>query len=63
MGMATITGNGTKFTETDVPTETATFAMGCFWAPEPIFGGKQGVIRTKVGYTGGSKVNPTYRSL
>ncbi|XP_055344900.1 peptide methionine sulfoxide reductase-like [Paramacrobiotus metropolitanus] len=61
--MASITGSASKFQEPSIPTETATFAMGCFWAPEPIFGGKKGVIRTKVGYTGGTKVNPTYRSL
>eukprot|EP01080_Neovahlkampfia_damariscottae_P002675 gene2675-3871_t len=34
-----------------------------FWFPECEFGGLQGVIRTKVGYHGGKKKNPTYRSI
>ncbi len=44
-------------------TKTATFSMGCFWGPDALFGSKNGVVRTRVGYTGGSKENPTYRSL
>ncbi|OWA51514.1 putative Peptide methionine sulfoxide reductase [Hypsibius exemplaris] len=59
----TITMAAATFPELDIPTERATFAMGCFWAPEPIYGCKKGVIRTKVGYCGGTKENPTYRSL
>ncbi|GAU96299.1 hypothetical protein RvY_07763 [Ramazzottius varieornatus] len=51
------------FAEPDIATEKATFGMGCFWAPEPIFGSKKGVVRTKVGYTGGKKENPTYYSM
>lgn len=43
--------------------ETATVAMGCFWGVEALFSGLKGVYRTRVGYTGGSKENPTYRSL
>lgn len=43
--------------------ETATFALGCFWSPDALFGGLQGVIRTRVGYAGGNKLNPTYRDL
>ncbi|XP_071538016.1 peptide methionine sulfoxide reductase [Panulirus ornatus] len=31
--------------------------------PEGLFGCASGVIRTRVGYAGGSKVNPTYYSL
>jgi len=41
----------------------ATFAMSWFWFPEAQFGCARGVLRTKVGYTGGRKVNPTYHSL
>lgn len=37
--------------------------MGCFWGAESAFGVAKGVIRTKVGYTGGSSKNPTYRSM
>lgn len=51
--------------EEGVPKElsTATFGMSWFWFPEAQFGCAPGVIRTKVGYTGGQKVAPTYRSL
>ncbi|XP_041457585.1 peptide methionine sulfoxide reductase-like, partial [Lytechinus variegatus] len=34
-----------------------------FWFPEAQFGCAPGVVRTKVGYTGGSKKFPTYYSL
>ncbi|EMR03352.1 peptide-methionine (S)-S-oxide reductase [Cesiribacter andamanensis] len=44
-------------------TETATFALGCFWKPDALFGLQQGVVRTRVGYAGGSSPAPTYRSL
>ena len=44
-------------------TETATFALGCFWGPEAQFGAMDGVVRTRVGYAGGTKLNPTYHDL
>lgn len=44
-------------------TETATFALGWFWGPDAQFGSLPGVVRTRVGYTGGTKENPTYHSL
>lgn len=44
-------------------TETATFALGCFWGPEAQFGAMDGVVRTRVGYAGGTKPNPTYHDL
>ncbi|XP_059489459.1 peptide methionine sulfoxide reductase isoform X2 [Neocloeon triangulifer] len=47
----------------NIPFKKATFALGCFWAPDSIYGVVKGVLRTRVGYTGGTKVNPTYRSL
>ena len=40
--------------------ETATFALGCFWGPDSLFGSLPGVVRTRVGYAGGTKENPTY---
>lgn len=41
----------------------ATFAMGCFWHPDALFGCQKGVYRTRVGYTSGQYLNPTYRDL
>ncbi|XP_011871037.1 PREDICTED: peptide methionine sulfoxide reductase isoform X1 [Vollenhovia emeryi] len=41
----------------------ATFGMGCFWAGDSLFGALPGVIRTCVGYAGGSKESPAYRNL
>jgi len=44
-------------------TVTATFALGCFWGPDAKFGAVDGVVRTRVGYAGGTKEDPTYRHL
>lgn len=44
-------------------TKTATFSLGCFWGPDAVFGSYPGVVGTRVGYAGGEKKNPTYRSL
>jgi len=44
-------------------TETATFALGCFWGPDVTFGAVEGVVRTRVGYAGGTHSNPTYHDL
>ena len=44
-------------------TETATFGMGCFWGPDARFGAMQGVVRTRVGYAGGTEPNPSYYAL
>ncbi|RNF40344.1 peptide-methionine (S)-S-oxide reductase MsrA [Planococcus salinus] len=43
--------------------ETATFGMGCFWGPEARFGSLPGVLRTRVGYAGGTAESPTYRQM
>lgn len=43
--------------------ETATFALGCFWGPDARFGAVPGVVRTRVGYAGGTRPRPTYRAL
>ncbi|KAA9410314.1 peptide-methionine (S)-S-oxide reductase [Haloarcula hispanica] len=44
-------------------TETATFGMGCFWGPDARFGATPGVVRTRVGYAGGTDLDPSYYSL
>src|SRR5579859_313556 len=43
--------------------ETATFALGCFWCPDAQFGILPGVVRTRVGYAGGTTPAPTYHDL
>src|SRR6476660_3796135 len=41
-------------------TKTAVFAGGCFWCIQPGFDKAPGVIKTVVGYCGGTEPNPTY---
>jgi peptide-methionine (S)-S-oxide reductase len=41
-------------------TNTAVFAGGCFWCIQPAFDKAPGVIKTVVGYCGGTEPNPTY---
>ena len=41
-------------------TRSAVFAGGCFWCIQPAFDKAKGVIKTVVGYSGGSEPNPTY---
>lgn len=41
----------------------ATLGAGCFWGVEDVFSRAKGVISTTVGYTGGTKANPTYREV
>ncbi|KAK1297443.1 Peptide methionine sulfoxide reductase A5 [Acorus calamus] len=45
------------------PLKTAVFALGCFWRSEAVFGCLPGVVRTTVGYSGGSALNPTYKRI
>ena len=43
--------------------EVATLAGGCFWCLEAVFKEVNGVQRVLSGYTGGTKVNPTYEEV
>ena len=47
-------------TSSPSPTKTAIFAGGCFWCIQPAFDKANGVIKTVVGYSGGTEPNPTY---
>ncbi len=43
-------------------TETAILAGGCFWGVQELLRHRDGVISTRVGYTGGENDNATYRN-
>ena len=43
-------------------TETANLAGGCFWGAQELLRKRPGVISTRVGYSGGSVANATYRN-
>ena len=42
--------------------ERAVLAGGCFWGVQELFRERDGVISTRVGYTGGDNENPTYQN-
>jgi len=56
---ATVTDSNAQ-NSTSAPTKTAIFAGGCFWCIQPAFDKANGVIKTVVGYSGGTEPNPTY---
>jgi len=47
-------------TEEKPPLQRAMFAEGCFWRTQFVFAKVPGVVRTTVGYAGGTLPNPTY---
>ena len=47
----------------NLKTDTAIFAQGCFWCAEAVFQRLEGVISQKSGYTGGKTKNPTYKEV
>jgi peptide-methionine (S)-S-oxide reductase len=55
-----IAGSGAPQAQTRA---TAIFAGGCFWCMEPPFDKVDGVVSTTSGYTGGTKVDPSYAEV
>ncbi|XP_001847522.2 peptide methionine sulfoxide reductase [Culex quinquefasciatus] len=47
----------------DVPFEKATFGMGCYWGTDSLFGATLGVLRTRVGYSGGTTGAPKGKDI
>lgn len=48
---------------TEVTTETALLAGGCYWGMEDLFRSLPGVLDTEVGFSGGTTKNPRYEDL
>lgn len=46
-----------------IKTDTAIFAMGCFWCTDAVFQQLEGVISVTSGYTGGTVRNPSYKEV
>lgn len=45
------------------PMDTATFGEGCFWCIEPMYTQLIGIKKVRVGYSGGTVKDPTYRQV
>jgi peptide-methionine (S)-S-oxide reductase len=56
-----VTLDGRSVAVTD-NTETAILAGGCFWGMQELLRKRDGVISTRVGYTGGEVSNATYQN-
>jgi peptide-methionine (S)-S-oxide reductase len=52
-----------ELSQSDQQYPTATFAGGCFWGTEYVFGQVPGVKSTAVGFMGGRVDNPTYKQI
>ena len=58
--VAVLVGPGRAQSSPHPATKAAIFAGGCFWCIQPAFDKAKGVIKTVVGYSGGTEPNPTY---
>jgi len=47
----------------DAVLKQAYFGAGCFWKVQYVFSNVPGVVKTKVGYSGGTIANPTYEQV
>ena len=54
---------GNTMTAHGPQTERAFFAAGCFWKVQYVFSKVPGVLRTRVGYSGGTTKNPSYQQV
>ena len=55
--------NTAKSTKAPEALSKAMFAMGCFWKTQYVFSKVPGVVRTRVGYSGGTVKGPTYEQV
>jgi|TARA_Y100001970_G_scaffold221063_1_gene271635 methionine-S-sulfoxide reductase len=46
-----------------MPIQKALIGAGCFWGIEEYYKKLNGVEKTKVGYSGGNSINPTYEEV
>jgi peptide-methionine (S)-S-oxide reductase len=61
-GQAAITTNPDDKEHADMATEKAILAGGCFWGMQDLIRKLDGVVATRVGYSGGDVPNATYRN-
>jgi peptide methionine sulfoxide reductase msrA/msrB len=65
LALAVLTGAHFCLGEEPTPalTRTAIFAGGCFWCMQPPYDNAKGVVKTVVGYTGGSAEDANYEMV
>ena len=61
--LAVILGPSPFFAQSPSETKTAIFAGGCFWCMQPPYDQAKGVVKTVVGYTGGSANDANYSKV
>ncbi|XP_055608896.1 peptide methionine sulfoxide reductase-like [Uranotaenia lowii] len=49
--------------QVDTPYEVATLGMGCYWGSDSLFGATKGILRTRVGYAGGTTGAPQGKNI